>query len=138
MPGSYFVRATHRSSRERLDHAIYIVNCSVDTINFSPVLPTTNMELDIENFEALRQYLTRQEHIDSNDTIFFKNLAGGISNRTVKVIWQDGRGWVLKQALEKLRVSVDWFSDPERIQVEAKALQWLNYVIPGAHPGIYF
>ena len=37
-----------------------------------------------------------------------------------------GRGWVLKQALAKLRVNVDWFSSPERIGVEAKALRWLN------------
>jgi tRNA A-37 threonylcarbamoyl transferase component Bud32 len=37
---------------------------------------------------------------------------------------------VLKQALEKLRVSVDWFSDPERVHREALGLRWLQELAP--------
>ena len=97
------------------------------------------MEIDIENFDSLDHYLRRYGHVDSNDTITFVRLAGGVSNKTVKVTWPDGHGWVLKQALAKLRVSVDWWSNPDRIQVEARALRWLNRSLPqGMTPAFIF
>jgi Phosphotransferase enzyme family len=66
-------------------------------------------------------------------------LPGGVSNRTVQVTWSDGGARILKQALEKLRVKKDWFSSPERIQVEAKALRWLNCLAPpGMTPTFLF
>ncbi len=37
----------------------------------------------------------------------------------------------MKQALAKLRVKVDWFSDPSRIHREALGLVWLNQLAPG-------
>jgi 5-methylthioribose kinase len=88
------------------------------------------MEFDIEDFSALREYLTEQGHLKPGETVSLKKLAGGISNRTVRVAWAGGRAWVLKQALAKLRVNVDWFSSPDRIAVEAKALRWLNRSAP--------
>jgi len=97
------------------------------------------MEVDIENFDALRAYLTARESVKLGEAVSFCNLRGGVSNRTVKVAWADGRGWVLKQALEKLRVRVDWFSNPERIGVEAKALRCLNQLAPpGTTPAFLF
>jgi 5-methylthioribose kinase len=87
-----------------------------------------SMELDIEEFDALRSYLAR--YAGRGAPVSFKKLAGGVSNRVVQVTWAEGRGWVLKQALSKLRVAVDWFSSPERILVEAKALRWLNRLAP--------
>jgi 5-methylthioribose kinase len=58
-------------------------------------------------------------------------LAGGVSNRTV-IVERPGAGvaWVVKQALPKLRVAVDWFSDPERIHREALGLRWLKELAP--------
>src|ERR1700694_3207676 len=88
------------------------------------------MQFDIEDFNALRNYLTTRGCVKLGETVSFTNLRGGVSNRTVKVAWADGHGWVLKQALAKLRVNVDWFSSPERIGVEAKALRWLNCWLP--------
>jgi len=97
------------------------------------------MEFDIEDFDALRHYLVQRGHIESGTTVFFKGLSGGVSNRTVRVSWADGHGWALKQALAKLRVEVDWFSSPERIGVEAKALRWLNHSAPpGTSPTFIF
>jgi 5-methylthioribose kinase len=97
------------------------------------------MEFDIEDFDALRNYLAARGCITPGETVSFKNLRGGVSNRTVEVTWKDGRGWVLKQALEKLRVEVDWFSSPERIGVEAKALRCLNRLAPpGTTPAFIF
>jgi aminoglycoside phosphotransferase (APT) family kinase protein len=57
-------------------------------------------------------------------------LAGGVSNRTVLVEWPGGESWVLKQALPKLRVEVDWFSDPSRIRIEGRALRYLATLAP--------
>ena len=95
------------------------------------------MELDIEDFDALRCYLAR--HVGRGEPVSFKKLLGGVSNRVVQVTWADGRGWVVKQALAKLRVTVDWFSSPERILVEAKALRWLNRLAPpGTTPSFIF
>jgi len=97
------------------------------------------MEFDIEDFDALRDYLNARGHVKSGETVSFKNLQGGVSNRTVKVAWPDGHAWVLKQALAKLRVNVDWFSSPERIGVEAKALRCLNRLAPpGTTPSFIF
>jgi aminoglycoside phosphotransferase (APT) family kinase protein len=89
------------------------------------------MELDIEDFDGLREYLTQRDHIEAGEQIVFEKLMGGVSNRTVKVTWSDGHAWVLKQALAKLRVDADWFSSPARIEIEAKALRWLNKMAPG-------
>jgi len=97
------------------------------------------MQFDIEDFDALRNYLTARGCVKLGETVSFTNLRGGVSNRTVKVAWADGHGWVLKQALAKLRVNVDWFSNPERIGVEAKALRCLNQLAPpGTTPAFIF
>jgi 5-methylthioribose kinase len=93
------------------------------------------MKIDIEDLAALQQYLVSRKHINGEEIVTITKLSGGVSNRTVRVVWPDGHGWVLKQALAKLRVDVDWFSSPERIQVEAKALRWFNqFAPPGATP----
>jgi 5-methylthioribose kinase len=95
------------------------------------------MELDIEEFDALRLYLA--QYTGRGAPVSFKKLEGGVSNRVVQVTWADGRGWVLKQALSKLRVAVEWFSSPERILVEGKALRWLNRLAPpGTTPSFIF
>jgi 5-methylthioribose kinase len=97
------------------------------------------MALDIEDIEALQNYLTQHGHVRPREVVAFDILPGGVSNRTVRVTWPDGRAWVLKQALAKLRVSVDWFSSPQRIEVEAKALRRLNHLAPpGTTPEFIF
>jgi 5-methylthioribose kinase len=97
------------------------------------------MPLDIEDFDALQLYLRQQGHLRAGQTVSLEKLAGGVSNRTVRVGWPDGHGWVLKQALAKLRVQADWFSDPERIGVEARALRWLQRLAPpGTTPAFVF
>jgi 5-methylthioribose kinase len=92
------------------------------------------MEFDIEDFDALRRYLSQHQHIKPGELVSFTKLLGGVSNRTVRIEWEDGHAWVLKQALAKLRVKEEWFSSPERIRVEAKALRWLNHLAPAGLP----
>ena len=85
---------------------------------------------DIENEVTLLNYLRRMGRIGPDEAPSIQNLAGGVSNRTVLLQRPNGQAWVLKQALSKLRVEVDWFSDPARIQREALALQWLARWLP--------
>jgi len=86
--------------------------------------------VDIENSSDLLRYLRESERIGKEETPTFRTLRGGVSNKTVLLQRPDGARWVLKQALPKLRVQADWFSDPARIRVEANALRYLPLVAP--------
>jgi len=86
--------------------------------------------LDIEQPAALTAYLRRTGRIRGDEEPRMRTLAGGVSNRAVLVERADGEAWVLKQALEKLRVAVDWFSSPARIRREALGLRWLADLVP--------
>jgi aminoglycoside phosphotransferase (APT) family kinase protein len=86
--------------------------------------------LDIEQPDALIAYLRDKGHIEVGEQPLIRNLAGGVSNRTVWVERATGEAWVLKQALAKLRVSVDWFSSPERVHREARGLRCLAQLAP--------
>ena len=95
--------------------------------------------LDIEKPEALLAYLRQTGRIGEDEQPRFCNLQGGVSNRTVMVQRASGEAWVLKQALTKLRVRVDWFSSPERINREALGLEWLARLVPdGSIPALLF
>jgi len=84
-------------------------------------------QIDIEDFEQLLPYLKTRGAIGASErNPELSILGGGVSNRVVQVRRANGVVWVLKQGLPKLRVSVDWFSDPARIQHEALALKWLR------------
>jgi 5-methylthioribose kinase len=89
--------------------------------------------LDIEQPDDLREYLRATNRIGLTEKVEIRVLAGGVSNRTVLVELPDrpaNQAWVLKQALAKLRVAVDWFSDPARIDREALGLHWLQKLAP--------
>jgi len=65
-------------------------------------------------------------------------LGGGVSNAVV-LVEGDGQHFILKQALEKLRVRDDWFSDRGRIFRESAALTWAAAHLPdGSVPQILF
>ncbi len=95
--------------------------------------------LDIENREALVVYLRDTGRIAPDESVEVRTLAGGVSNRTVLVRRPAGESWVLKQALPKLRVQVDWFSDPRRNEREAAGLRALEQLAPpGSIPPLVF
>lgn len=87
-------------------------------------------ELDIERPGELAGYLRGAGLIGADEAPAVTVLAGGVSNRTVLVERPSGESWVVKQALAKLRVQVDWFSSPERIHREAAGLRWLAEIAP--------
>jgi aminoglycoside phosphotransferase (APT) family kinase protein len=88
------------------------------------------LELNVEERDQLVAYLRRTGRIGYEEQVEVAVLPGGVSNRTVRVQRAAGPAWVLKQALPKLRVQVDWFSPPERSQREATGLRWLAALAP--------
>jgi aminoglycoside phosphotransferase (APT) family kinase protein len=86
--------------------------------------------LDIEQPDQLAAYLRHTGRVAPDETVSTRVLAGGVSNKTVLVERASGEAWVLKQALPKLRVAVDWFSDPARISREALGLRYLAELAP--------
>lgn len=84
---------------------------------------TVHPMVDIEQPGALVAYLRDTGRIAADARV--TQLSGGVSNRALLVELDDGRAWVVKQALDKLRVAADWRADPDRIHREALALQWI-------------
>jgi 5-methylthioribose kinase len=96
-------------------------------------------QLDIEDPSTLRQYLATAGLLADGEQVATAVLLGGVSGRTVLVEWPHGHGLVFKQAMPKLRVAVDWFSDPARIHSEALGLRWLpGLAPPGSVPSLVF
>jgi 5-methylthioribose kinase len=93
-------------------------------------VPLTEHDLDIEQPAALLAYLRATGWIELDEAPGIEVLQGGVSNRTVLVERESGESWVLKQALAKLRVQVDWFSSPTRIEREALGLTHLAELAP--------
>src|SRR5262245_472197 len=81
--------------------------------------------LNADDPTQLLEYLRRSGHLGANVQAEARPLPGGVSNRTLLLTLSAGEQWVLKQALPKLRVQEDWFSDPARVHREALALEWL-------------
>ena len=93
----------------------------------------SNGSLDIEDKDQLVSYLQSQQLIQTDEHVEIELLVGGVSNKTMLVTRQNRTQWVIKQALEKLRVNVDWFSDSIRIHREAAGLRWLEHTLPEGH-----
>ncbi len=95
--------------------------------------------LDIENAAALLAYLRGTARIGMEEMPHVSILSGGVSNRAVLLERPSGESWVLKQALPRLRVSVEWLSDPRRIEREALGMQRLGELAPGGRiPSLLF
>lgn len=97
-----------------------------------------NVELNIENPPELLNYLYNRGRIGKNTKVRISQLSGGVSNRTVLLEFDDRSPWVMKQALDQLRVDGDWFCSPERIFVEAEAMRWLDHYVESNTPKLVF
>lgn len=95
--------------------------------------------MDIEQPESLIPYLRRTGRIGGLESPAVRVLSGGVSNRTVWLRRESGETWVLKQALPRLRVAVEWLSPPERILREALGMRRLSRLLPaGGVPEFLF
>jgi 5-methylthioribose kinase len=86
--------------------------------------------LDIENTNHLIAFLRSRGLLFEQERPEIHELKGGVSSRTVLVRVENRPAFVVKQALPKLRVAVDWYSNPERIHREARGLEWLAKLAP--------
>src|SRR5438105_3534347 len=95
--------------------------------------------MNIETPDELLAYLKMGQRIGQDERPGISVLKGGVSNRTVLVESENGQAWVIKQAPPKLRVEVDWFSDPARSHREAMGTKYLAELAPpGAIPRLIF
>ena len=92
------------------------------------------MKLDTK--DAVKKYLIKEGIADKADEPVVEPLSGGVSCNVWKIVLKNNR-WVMKQALEKLKVEKDWFSDVERIHREHEVMEALDDFIPkGAIPKV--
>jgi aminoglycoside phosphotransferase (APT) family kinase protein len=94
--------------------------------------------IDIEQPDHLTTYLRERGVLRMGENVNSHVLSGGVSNKTVWIDLPNGESWVVKQALAKLRVKVDWFSDPARLKREALGMALIDEIIPGACPILMF
>lgn len=86
--------------------------------------------MDIEDPGQLTEYLQTRGLLPAGAVADMRVLAGGVSNKTVWLRRPEPPNWVLKQALPKLRVKDDWFSDVSRIHREAEGMRVLAALAP--------
>jgi len=84
---------------------------------------------------AIAAALVRSGLVDSDLTVRLSALTGGVSSDIWKVE-VDGRVFVVKRALAKLRVAQDWRAPVSRNAAEAAWLRTAGAVVPGAVPRV--
>lgn len=96
-------------------------------------------DLDVEDLSALIAFLQERRILPPGEKPCVRRLEGGVSNRALLIKSSSRPPFVVKQALPKLRVAVDWFSSPSRIHQEARGLEWLQELAPpGTVPPLLF
>ena len=85
--------------------------------------------MELDSSEKVKQYLIIEGLVHFDDEVHVAHLPGGVSCRVWKIIRNTDQ-WVLKQALPKLDVEADWFSDVERIHREHEVMQQIDLLVP--------
>lgn len=92
------------------------------------------MVLDTD--QKVNGYLLDKGIITSDTGVELLPLGGGVSNHVWK-IHSGQKRWVLKQALHKLKVKADWYSDVERIHREHEVMEAIvNHLPAGTVPRV--
>jgi tRNA A-37 threonylcarbamoyl transferase component Bud32 len=93
--------------------------------------------ISVSDEPALRKYLVAQGLVGSHEPFDIHYLRGGVSCEVVRVKTPTTE-FVLKQALPKLRVKEDWFSDVRRIITEKDCLSVYQRLVPRSVPELRF
>ena len=86
----------------------------------------------LDTIEQVQKYLIKEGLVNSEDRVHVEYLSGGVSCRVWKIV-RDKDRWVIKQALEKLDVKADWFSDVERIHREHHVMKQIERIVPDSN-----
>lgn len=93
--------------------------------------------INVANEDEFREYLQHKQLITDSRATIIQKLGGGVSCNAIMVRSPE-KAFVVKQALAKLRVKEDWFSDVTRVTTEKDGLAFYNKVVPDSTPGLLF
>ena len=94
--------------------------------------------MKLDSISNVRSYLANEGIVHEKDEPFVEQLGGGVSCDVWKVSVGEN-SWVLKQALDRLRVEADWYSDIERIHREHEVMEILYALLPkGSIPKVVY
>ena len=93
--------------------------------------------ISVSDEKVMRQYLLDKGFVSAGEEFSVEYLRGGVSCETVRVK-TGAREFVIKQALPKLRVKEDWYSDIRRIFTEKDCLSVYYRLVPNSTPELYF
>jgi 5-methylthioribose kinase len=93
--------------------------------------------IDITKEDVFRDYLQSHRLLPAGEEPRITELKGGVSC-TVLLVETNQDAFVVKQALPKLRVKEDWFSDMTRVSIEQACLRYWEKVVPGLVPRFRF
>lgn len=94
--------------------------------------------ISVSDEKVLRRYLLDKGLVSADgEPCEIHYLSGGVSCEAVRVKTGE-REFVIKQALPKLRVKEDWFSDIRRIFTEKDCLAVYHRLVPESTPELYF
>lgn len=92
--------------------------------------------MKLDTIVNVKEYLIKAGIADKADEPVVENLRGGVSSSVWKIVLNNNC-CVMKQALAKLKVEEDWFSDVERIYREHEVMEALHDFVPkGAIPTV--
>lgn len=93
--------------------------------------------INAANEDEFREYLKDKKIITDFHATTIQRLGGGVSCEAIMVRSPE-KSFVIKQALAKLRVKDDWFSDVSRVTTEKDGLAFYNKIVPESTPGLLF
>lgn len=93
--------------------------------------------INVADPKVLGSYLLQKNILSDLKNISIKPLGGGVSCEAIMIRSRE-KSFVVKQALPKLRVKEDWFSDVTRIVNEKDCLDFYNKIAPEHVPKLLF
>ena len=94
--------------------------------------------MKLDSIGNVKLYLINGGIIHEKDESLIEELGGGVSCNVWKVTVGEN-SWVLKQALDKLKVEANWYSDIERIHREHEVMEALEELLPrGSIPKVVY
>ncbi len=93
--------------------------------------------INVADPKVLGNYLLQKNILSDLKNISIKQLGGGVSCEAIMIRSLE-KSFVVKQALPKLRVKEDWFSDVTRIVNEKDCLAFYNKIAPEYVPALLF
>lgn len=93
--------------------------------------------INIADEKVFREYLQHKQLIPDGHAVAMQILGGGVSCE-VLMVRSPEKSFVVKQALPKLRVKEDWFSDVTRVVNEKDCLDFYHSIAPEHVPQLLF